>query len=69
MTGLVSSGPDGLVKWLKKRSCLIWTIFFAGSQAPWLSLTKMASSGPKPTPLGVRRPPATVETCHVCDRS
>ena len=35
----------------------------AGSQPPWLSVTKISSSGPQPMPCGVRRPPATYSIC------
>ncbi len=43
----------------------MWMSLFAGSHAPWLSVPKIAPSGPKPMPLGVRRPPATYETSPV----
>ena len=59
VTGLLCIGPGGVVRCSKNRSCLIWTSLDAGSQPPWLSVTKTPSSGPKPMPLGVRRPPAT----------
>ena len=37
----------------------------AGSQPPWLSVTKISFSGPQPMPCGVRRPPATYSIAPV----
>jgi hypothetical protein len=37
----------------------------AGSQAPWLSVVQIESSGPQPMPCGVRRPPAMCSTAPV----